>query len=272
MRVPSSGTQEEASAAASKRAAQPQGLSSYLPSSTALLGCVTSVSCGVTTVSMRVLVSLIGRVCSVAAVAHLRGLSRDRAPPPSPQRPRMAAPQAAARPGGAAPPRPRPGPPSEKPPPPFDVGLLLSLVSGLGSVKQLADGSAAYVADEQCLDCLYDIQRFLRRDEPATRDVVCQLSDWNALRQHFVPLLVTYASKFDVAFNATKVRVCVCVCLRRSPPACCVAKTSGSLLSLERGGSLKTLSRCAHPRAALTRAALHRCFHPTGVCLHDAAV
>jgi Timeless protein len=138
----------------------------------------------------------------------------------------MAAPQAAARPGGAAPPRPRPGPP-EKPPPPFDVGLLLSLVSGLGSVKQLADGSAAYVADEQCLDCLYDIQRFLRRDEPATRDVVCQLSDWNALRQHFVPLLVTYASKFDVAFNATKVRACACLCVCGGAPRLLCGKNTG---------------------------------------------
>ena len=88
----------------------------------------------------------------------------------------------------------------------FDVGLLLGLVSGLGSVKQLADGSAAYVADDEVLDCLYDIQRFLRRDEPASRGVVCQLADWNVLRQHVVPLLVTYASKFDIAFNAVKVR------------------------------------------------------------------
>ena len=122
------------------------------------------------------------------------------------------------------------------------MGLLLSLVSGLGSVKQLADGSAAYVADEQCLDCLYDIQRFLRRDEPATRDVVCQLSDWNALRQHFVPLLVTYASKFDVAFNATKARARVCVCVSAGgPPACCAAKTP---VSVERR-ELETLLRGA---------------------------
>jgi hypothetical protein len=95
-----------------------------------------------------------------------------------------------------------PAPPAA---PLFDVGLLLGLVSGLGSVRQLADGSAAYVADDEVLDCLYDIQRFLRRDEPSSRGVVCQLADWNVLRQHVVPLLVTYASKFDVAFNAVKV-------------------------------------------------------------------
>ncbi len=92
------------------------------------------------------------------------------------------------------------------PTPSFDVGQLLSLCSGLGGVKKLSNGAVCYVAEEDALECLLDIQRFLRRDEPATRDVVCKLAEWNTLRQHVVPLLVTYASKFDLLFNATKVR------------------------------------------------------------------
>jgi len=88
----------------------------------------------------------------------------------------------------------------------FDEGELLSLCSGLGSTQTLSDGTLCYVREEDCLGCLLDIQRFLRRDEPATRDVVCKLAEWNVLRQHVVPLLITYASKFELLFNATKAR------------------------------------------------------------------
>ena len=88
----------------------------------------------------------------------------------------------------------------------FDEGHLLSLCSGLGGVRELPDGSTAYVRDDEALDCLVDIQRFLRRDDPARRAVVCQLAEWNTLRGHIVPLMCTYASDFDLLFNATKVR------------------------------------------------------------------
>jgi hypothetical protein len=109
-------------------------------------------------------------------------------------------------------------------PPPFDTGLLLSLCAGLGGVSPLADGSgSAFVAGEEALACLQDLQRLLRRDEPATRDVVLTLAAWNTLEGKLVPLLVSYASNFELLFNAAKARCFKPVCRRRlvltRPPA-----------------------------------------------------
>jgi hypothetical protein len=92
------------------------------------------------------------------------------------------------------------------PRPAFDSGHLLSLCSGLGAVRELPGGGSAYVRDDEALDCLVDLQRFLRRDDPSTRDCVRQLADWATLRGHIIPLMCTYAANFDLLFNATKVR------------------------------------------------------------------
>lgn len=80
------------------------------------------------------------------------------------------------------------------------------MCSGLGGVRELPGGGSAYVRDDDALDCLVDLQRFLRRDDPATRDCVRQLADWATLRGHIIPLMCTYASNFDLLFNATKAR------------------------------------------------------------------
>lgn len=86
----------------------------------------------------------------------------------------------------------------------FDEGLLLSLTNQLGSVQEV-DGLAVYVADEDCLACLGDISRFLRRDDPKTRDVIIALSDWNIMRSHVVPIILQYNKEPEMLLAATKV-------------------------------------------------------------------
>ncbi len=109
--------------------------------------------------------------------------------------------------------------PAVAPPPSFDSGHLLSLCSGLGGVRELPGGAGtAYVRDDDALECLVDIQRFLRRDEPTQRAVVCQLAEWNTLRGHIVPLMCAYSSNFDLLFNATKARASRAC---SAPPALC---------------------------------------------------
>jgi hypothetical protein len=131
--------------------------------------------------------------------------------------------------------------------PSFDAGHLLSLCSGLGGVRELPGGGAAYVRDDDALDCLVDIQRFLRRDDPATRDVVRQLADWSTLRGHVVPLMCTYSANFDLLFNATKARACLRLRVLR------VCALSRACARCEARSARWTL--CAHARPAAARAA-----------------
>ena len=104
--------------------------------------------------------------------------------------------------------------------PTLDTGHLLSLCSGLGGVRDLPSGGSAYVRDEEALESLVDLQRFLRRDDPATRDCVRQLADWATLRGHIIPLMCTYASNFDLLFNATKARAFCTPALARTRRSC----------------------------------------------------
>ena len=96
--------------------------------------------------------------------------------------------------------------PSGPPPSSVDEGLLLSLVTGLGSFHKFPDGASAFVADEDALACLLDLQRLLRRDEPERRETLCRLAAWNTLEGKVLPLLVGYASNFELLFNSAKVR------------------------------------------------------------------
>lgn len=87
----------------------------------------------------------------------------------------------------------------------YDEGLLLSVTNQLGSIQEV-DGRVVYVADDDCLACLGDISRFLRRDNPKTRDVVIALSDWNVMRAHLVPIILQYNKEPEMLLAATKVR------------------------------------------------------------------
>ncbi|GBF93528.1 hypothetical protein Rsub_06248 [Raphidocelis subcapitata] len=89
--------------------------------------------------------------------------------------------------------------------PSFDLDLLLSVAGGLGRFVSTEDGRRVYEKDPDCLACLKDLQRFLRRDDPDNRDAFFKLGELTLAASHLVPLLVTYPEDEGLAFNALKV-------------------------------------------------------------------
>ena len=83
-----------------------------------------------------------------------------------------------------------------------DEDLLISVSGGLGRFDEDAN---VYRKDADCLECLKDLQRFLRRDDPYTRDVFHRLCQWDLVATDLVPLVVQYQDDSDVVYNALKV-------------------------------------------------------------------
>ena len=51
-------------------------------------------------------------------------------------------------------------------------------------------------------ECLKDLQRFLRHDDPATRDAFFVLGKAQTTRLHLIPLITGYAEDADIVYNA----------------------------------------------------------------------
>lgn len=51
--------------------------------------------------------------------------------------------------------------------------------------------------------CLKDLQRFLRFDDPDTREAFFAVSKYNLTRSDLVPLIVTYPDDYEVVYNAS---------------------------------------------------------------------
>ncbi|XP_020522243.1 uncharacterized protein LOC18433200 isoform X3 [Amborella trichopoda] len=58
-----------------------------------------------------------------------------------------------------------------------------------------------------CLENLKDLQRFLRRDDPQTRDVFKLVSKWNIASNHLIPIIEHYQGDCELVINAVKVMV-----------------------------------------------------------------
>eukprot|EP00891_Asterochloris_glomerata_P008793 jgi/Astpho2/8793/Aster-05348 len=85
-----------------------------------------------------------------------------------------------------------------------DRELLLSVTGGLGGLVGDDDGKPVYCKDEDCLACLKDLQRFLRNDDPKTREALQILGQYNIAKTDLVPLIVTYPQDTDLVYNALK--------------------------------------------------------------------
>ncbi|KAI8471860.1 MAG: timeless protein-domain-containing protein [Monoraphidium minutum] len=85
----------------------------------------------------------------------------------------------------------------------FDLDLLLSVAGGLGRSQVTGSGKRVYEKDPD--SCLKDLQRFLRRDDPDTRDAFFKLGELQAATSHLVPLLVTYPHDHELVLNTLKV-------------------------------------------------------------------
>jgi timeless len=110
----------------------------------------------------------------------------------------------------------------------IDMDLLISVASGLGSaVEDTVTGARSYKRTDDCVggfgccraksqvlhakslwfcfphaDCLKDLQRFLRKDDPDMRPVFFKLGGFHLAANDLVPLVVTYPNEHDVVYNA----------------------------------------------------------------------
>jgi len=74
---------------------------------------------------------------------------------------------------------------------------------------------------------LKDLQRFLRKDDPDTREVFFKLGAFDTARKDLVPLLIHYPQDHDIVYNARE-WYCSHICLYA---AYCTAPAQLSLCS-----------------------------------------
>lgn len=56
-----------------------------------------------------------------------------------------------------------------------------------------------------CLkDCLKDLQRFLRQDDPLNREAFMHLGKQNIVKSDLIPLIMGYVDELDIVYNARK--------------------------------------------------------------------
>ncbi|CAN1267612.1 Topoisomerase 1-associated factor 1, partial [Linum perenne] len=86
-------------------------------------------------------------------------------------------------------------------------GLAL-ICAGLGIVEEDDDGNRiGYSKGEQCLENLKDLVRFLRRDDPQTRQVFKRVCKWNIVSKDLIPMFQYCQDDRDLVLNAVKVLV-----------------------------------------------------------------
>ncbi|KAL2632945.1 hypothetical protein R1flu_004424 [Riccia fluitans] len=89
----------------------------------------------------------------------------------------------------------------------MDEEDLAIVCSTLGAFQEDGNSQDVYVKHEECLESLKDLQRYLRRDHPESRDVFMQLGKWNIVRRDIVPLIIRYSDDHELALNCVKVLV-----------------------------------------------------------------
>ncbi|KAL2324601.1 hypothetical protein Fmac_023659 [Flemingia macrophylla] len=90
----------------------------------------------------------------------------------------------------------------------MDTEGLSLICAGLGTEEQDLDGNRiGYTKGEYCLDNLKDLLRFLRRDDPQTRDVFKQVCKWNTVSKDLIPIIEYYHEDRNLLLNAVKVLV-----------------------------------------------------------------
>lgn len=62
-----------------------------------------------------------------------------------------------------------------------------------------------YIKEDDCLESLKDLQRFLRRDDPATLPAFKTLGKFQIARRDLVPLILAFQDDQELVYNALKV-------------------------------------------------------------------
>ncbi|XP_024642189.1 protein timeless homolog isoform X2 [Medicago truncatula] len=90
----------------------------------------------------------------------------------------------------------------------MDTDGLSLICSGLGAIEEDDEGKRiGYSKGEYCLDNLKDLLRFLRRDDPQSRDVFKLVCKWNIVSKDLVPIIEHYHQDRSMLLNAVKVLV-----------------------------------------------------------------
>ncbi|KAK6925919.1 Timeless, N-terminal [Dillenia turbinata] len=90
----------------------------------------------------------------------------------------------------------------------MDTEGLSVICSGLGIIEEDEEGNRiGYEKDEFCSDNLKDLLRFLRRDDPQTREVFKQVCKWNTVGKDLIPIIEHCQNDRNLVLNALKVLV-----------------------------------------------------------------
>ncbi|KAF8020353.1 hypothetical protein BT93_G0911 [Corymbia citriodora subsp. variegata] len=90
----------------------------------------------------------------------------------------------------------------------MDTQGLSAICAGLGIVEEEDDGNrVGYSKGAYCLDNLKDLLRFLRRDDPQTREVFKQVCKWNCVSKDLIPILEHCQDDRSLVLNTVKVLV-----------------------------------------------------------------
>ncbi|KAK9665372.1 hypothetical protein RND81_14G108100 [Saponaria officinalis] len=89
----------------------------------------------------------------------------------------------------------------------MDTEGLSVICTGLWYSEEYEDGTITYNKKEIILDNLKDLLRFLRRDDPDTRDVFKQVCKWNIVGKYLIPILEHCQDDRNLVLNTVKVLV-----------------------------------------------------------------
>ncbi|CAN8244514.1 unnamed protein product [Cochlearia groenlandica] len=90
----------------------------------------------------------------------------------------------------------------------MDTEGLSVICSDLGVPEEDDDRRRiGYSKSEYCLDNLKDLLRFLRRDDPESREVFKQVCAWNIVSKDLIPIIEHYQDEHNLVLNAVKVLV-----------------------------------------------------------------
>nr|KJB52677.1 hypothetical protein B456_008G272300 [Gossypium raimondii] len=90
----------------------------------------------------------------------------------------------------------------------MDMEGLSSICASLGILEEdETTKQMVYTKGEHCLDALKDLLRFLRRDNPETREVFKQVCRWNIVSKDLIPIIEHCQHDRNLVLNAVKVLV-----------------------------------------------------------------
>lgn len=91
---------------------------------------------------------------------------------------------------------------------PSDEEELLLIIAGMGLPQPAEeDGTVPYWRGEETSDCVSDLQRYLRRDDPYSMATHRALGMWRTMQLHLIPLLRTCTEEASLVFNVLKLVV-----------------------------------------------------------------